>query len=99
MRNRVAGRAINAALAGVLLERRRSQVLRGFRSKAGKSFAAALVLDDSGELRFDFGDGERSRRGGEPVELDATDHARAHVVLHELLVGSSFHVGFSLDQR
>jgi len=54
MRSRVAGRVITAALAGVLLERRRSQVLRGFRSKAGKPFAAMLVLDDNGELRFDF---------------------------------------------
>jgi DNA topoisomerase-3 len=56
MRNRVASRAISAALAGVLLERRRSQPLRGFRSKAGKPFAATLVLEDDGELRFAFGD-------------------------------------------
>jgi len=69
MRNRVAGRAITSALAGVLLERRRSQVLRGFRSKAGKPFAAMLVLGDGGELRFDF-DGEgraRSADGAGPV--------------------------------
>jgi DNA topoisomerase-3 len=61
MPGRVAGRAITAALAGVLLERRRSQVLRGFHSKAGKQFAAMLVLDDHGELRFDFGNADRAR--------------------------------------
>jgi len=54
LRNRIAGRAIAPALAGVLLERRRTQLLRGFRSKAGKPFAAILVLDDDGELRFEF---------------------------------------------
>jgi DNA topoisomerase-3 len=68
MRDRVAGRAITAALAGVLLERRRSQPLRGFRSKAGKPFAAALVLGDDGELRFDFGGADRARSpGAEPA--------------------------------
>lgn len=61
LQNRIAGRAINLALAGVLLERRRSQVLRGFRSKAGKTFAAMLVLDDDGALRFDFGNADRAR--------------------------------------
>ncbi len=61
MRNRIAGRAITSALAGVLLERRKSQTLRGFRSKAGKKFAAMLVLGDDGELRFDFtGEGRTS---------------------------------------
>ncbi len=61
MRDRVAGRAISADLARVLLDRRRSQVLSGFRSKAGKAFSAVLVLDDQGELRFDFGSAEPAR--------------------------------------
>ena len=52
--NRVAGLAIGNDLAAALLSRRRSHVVRGFRSKAGKRFAAALVLDDQGEIRFDF---------------------------------------------
>ena len=59
MPNRVAGRAIGAPLAGVLLARGRSQVLRGFRSKAGKRFSAVLVLEPDGKLRFDFGQGNR----------------------------------------
>lgn len=61
MQKRVAGRAITQALAGVLLERRRSQVLRGFRSRAGKPFSAMLVLDDDGALRFEFAGGDRAR--------------------------------------
>jgi len=51
---RIAGREITAALAGVLLDRGRTSVLRGFRSKAGKKFAAMLVLDDEGRVRFEF---------------------------------------------
>jgi DNA topoisomerase III len=68
MRNRVAGRAISAALAGVLLDHRRTQLLRGFRSKAGKPFAAILVLDDAGELRFEFANASHrdSTEHGEP---------------------------------
>jgi DNA topoisomerase-3 len=73
MPSRVAGRAIRAPLAGVLLERRRSQPLRGFRSKAGKSFSAALVLDDDGALRFDFasaGAGRTRPPAGPGVDSD-----------------------------
>ena len=54
MRKNVAGRAIGAKLASVLLAKRRSEVLRGFRSKAGKKFAASLALEETGELRFAF---------------------------------------------
>jgi len=48
----VAGRPIDAELASVLLARRRSVVLQGFRSQAGPPFDAALVLEDDGRLRF-----------------------------------------------
>jgi DNA topoisomerase-3 len=51
---RIAGREITPALVGVLLDRGRTSVLRGFRSKAGKKFAAMLVLDDEGRVRFEF---------------------------------------------
>ena len=73
MPSRVAGRAIRAPLAAVLLERRRSQPLRGFRSKAGKPFSAALVLDDDGALRFAFeaaGRGQPPTRGGGGADPD-----------------------------
>ena len=61
MPNRIARRPISAELAGVLLGQRRSQILRGFRSRAGRPFAAALVLDEQGAVRFDFGPGRGSR--------------------------------------
>ncbi|MEJ7596562.1 MAG: DNA topoisomerase [Kofleriaceae bacterium] len=51
---RIAGREITAALAGVLIDRGRTTTLRGFRSKAGKKFAAMLVLDEAGKVRFEF---------------------------------------------
>ena len=79
LQNRIAGRAINQALAGVLLERRRSQILRGFRSKAGKKFAAMLVLDDDGALRFDFGNADRARspeRSEPAISRDQPAHDR-----------------------
>jgi len=53
---RLAGRMLGSALAGVLLGKGRTQVLRGFRSKAGKKFSAALVLDGDGALKFAFDD-------------------------------------------
>lgn len=54
MRNRVAGRPIDVALATALLGAGRSPRLDGFRSSAGKTFSAALILETTGELRFDF---------------------------------------------
>jgi DNA topoisomerase-3 len=51
---RIAGKAVSAALAAVLLGARRTRTLPGFRSKAGKRFAAALVLADDGQVRLDF---------------------------------------------
>jgi len=52
---RIAGKAISPALAGLLLRARRTRILPGFRSKAGKRFAAALILDETGAARLDFG--------------------------------------------
>lgn len=78
MRNRVAGRAITAALAGVLFEHKRSQVVHGFRSKAGKTFAAILVLDDQGELRFEFGNADHARApASEPSRRERSPGKRA----------------------
>ena len=71
LRNRIAGRAISPALASVLLQRRRTQLLRGFRSKAGKPFAAILVLDDQGELQFEFESAGRGGAGPSPAAQGA----------------------------
>ncbi len=58
---KIAGKTISRALAGVLLRTRRTQTLPGFRSKQGKRFKAALVLDETGEARLDFGAGPTPR--------------------------------------
>jgi DNA topoisomerase-3 len=57
----IAGKAIGARTAQALLKRGQSPLLRGFRSKAGKPFEARLKLE-GGEVRFDFGAGDRPRR-------------------------------------
>ena len=58
---KIARRKISKALVKVLLDRRRSQVLRGFRSKKGKPFSATLVLQDDGTVSFEFEGDKRSR--------------------------------------
>ncbi|WP_428261069.1 DNA topoisomerase 3 [Haliangium sp.] len=72
--DRIAGRKTSPALVKVLLGRGRSQVLRGFRSKRGKRFSAALVLDPDGRVRFDFGDsnGDSGRSGD---DRSGNDHS------------------------
>ncbi len=59
----VAGRRVTAAEASALLERGRTRLLRGFRSKKGRRFAAYLVLED-GEVRFAFPESKGRRREG-----------------------------------
>jgi DNA topoisomerase-3 len=54
---RIAGRKVSPALVRVLLGRGRSQVLKGFRSKKGKRFSAALTLGPDGKVQFAFDDG------------------------------------------
>ena len=49
----IAGKKITPSTARTLLERGRSPVLKGFRSKSGEPFSARLKLD-GGEVRFDF---------------------------------------------
>ncbi|PKN59251.1 MAG: DNA topoisomerase III [Deltaproteobacteria bacterium HGW-Deltaproteobacteria-14] len=51
----IVGKKVSPALVQVLLSRRRSLPLKGFKSKAGKRFAAALVLGDDGKVTLDFG--------------------------------------------
>jgi DNA topoisomerase-3 len=49
----VAGKRLSAATARTLLRRGRSSLLRGFRSKSGRPFAARLKLEN-GAVHFDF---------------------------------------------
>jgi DNA topoisomerase-3 len=52
---RVAGRTITPEVARQLLENgRTTEVISGFRSKAGKPFRARLVLNEEGKVEFDF---------------------------------------------
>jgi DNA topoisomerase-3 len=52
---RVAGRTITPEIARQLIENgRTTEVLSGFRSKAGKPFRARLVLNGEGKVEFDF---------------------------------------------
>jgi len=52
---RVAGRTITPEIARQLIENgRTTEVLSGFRSKAGKPFRARLVLNEEGKVEFDF---------------------------------------------
>jgi DNA topoisomerase-3 len=49
----IAGKALSASMVKALLDKGRTRKLKGFKSRAGKSFDAVLVLKD-GELTFDF---------------------------------------------
>jgi DNA topoisomerase III len=52
---RVAGRTITPEIARQLIENgRTTDVISGFRSKAGKPFRARLVLNEEGKVEFDF---------------------------------------------
>ncbi len=56
---KIAGRKTSPALAKQLLTKRRSRELKGFRSKAGKRFSAALILKE-GKVVFEF----KGNKGG-----------------------------------
>lgn len=58
----VARKKISPALVKVLLGRGRSRRLRGFRSKKGKPFEAALVLGADGKVSMDFETGRPERK-------------------------------------
>ncbi|MBR2906905.1 MAG: topoisomerase C-terminal repeat-containing protein [Clostridia bacterium] len=54
-------RAISVANVRLLLENGRTGIIRGFVSKNGKSFDAALKLDENGKATFDFESRDRDR--------------------------------------
>jgi DNA topoisomerase-3 len=69
---KLAQRDLSASLVGVLLSKRKTQPLKGFVSKAGKSFEAALELNEANELKFAFqnsyGQQSNDRGPSEPQE-------------------------------
>jgi len=48
-------------MVGKLLKDGKTSVLKGFKSKKGKDFSAALRLDEEGKIRFEFKPRENSR--------------------------------------
>lgn len=52
----VAGKRVSEAQAKQLLSKGRTAKLKGFRSRAGKPFAAALALDDAQKVKLNFED-------------------------------------------
>lgn len=50
----VAGKALSEATMKKVISTGHTQVLKGFRSKAGNEFDAALMLDKDGRITFDF---------------------------------------------
>ena len=61
-------RAISVSNVKLLLETGRTAVIKGFVSKNGKSFDAALKLDENGKAVFDFEDRPRRRPPTAPAE-------------------------------
>ncbi len=51
----IAGKKLSAAQVKELIAKGRTVVIKGFKSKAGKEFEAALVLGPDGKVEFDFG--------------------------------------------
>jgi len=51
---RIAGRDISERMAKTLLSKGETKAVKGFRSKAGKDFSAALRFDDTWRVRFTF---------------------------------------------
>jgi len=60
----VAGKTITEPMLHELLRKGRTAVVKGFRSKAGKTFDASLCLNDSHEVGFDFPKKTNSIRKG-----------------------------------
>jgi DNA topoisomerase-3 len=60
-------RAISVSNVRMLLETGRTAVIKGFVSKNGKPFDAALKLDDSKKAVFDFEDRDRNRKSAAPA--------------------------------
>ena len=53
--NTIANRTISVKEKKQLINKGKTDVLEGFKSKAGKEFSASLVLDSEKKVVFDFG--------------------------------------------
>jgi DNA topoisomerase-3 len=59
---KLAQKDLSESLVGTLLKKKKTQILKGFVSKAGNHFEAALVLNEAHEVKFAFEE-KRSARG------------------------------------
>lgn len=50
----IAGKTITKTIAKELIEKGRTNKIDGFKSKAGKSFSASLVIQADGKIGFEF---------------------------------------------
>ncbi|MEO8703999.1 MAG: DNA topoisomerase, partial [Kofleriaceae bacterium] len=78
---KLAGHVLAVEVIRALLAGGRSPLVRGFRSKKGKAFAAVLVLDEQHEVRFEFAPREAKRtpasgkRGSKRRDRTPREHA------------------------
>ena len=69
----VAGRQFEPAEIDTLLTDKQIGPLTGFRNKMGRSFAAAIKLNDNMEPEFDFGQDKAGDDAAEPVDFSGQD--------------------------
>ena len=67
----VAGRQFEPAEIDTLINEKQIGPLTGFRNKMGRTFAAAIKLNDKMEPEFDFGQDKADEANSEPVDFSA----------------------------
>ena len=67
----VAGRQFEPAEIDTLINEKQIGPLTGFRNKMGRTFAAAIKLNDKMEPEFDFGQDKNEAENAEPVDFSA----------------------------
>ncbi|MDZ4314300.1 MAG: DNA topoisomerase III [Azonexus sp.] len=67
----VAGRQFEPAEVDTLINEKQIGPLTGFRSKMGRTFAAAIKLNDNFEPEFDFGQDKNDEANNEPVDFSS----------------------------
>lgn len=66
----VAGKLLTESMLKKVITTGHTQVLKGFKSKAGKEFEAALMLDQDGKIAFDFSKANSARPQSQPLNVN-----------------------------
>ncbi|MBQ0144346.1 MAG: topoisomerase C-terminal repeat-containing protein, partial [Bacteroidales bacterium] len=66
----VAGKLLTESMLKKVITTGHTQVLKGFKSKAGKEFEAALMLDQDGKIAFDFSKADSARPQSQPLNVN-----------------------------